>query len=428
MQFHQLVISLALIAPISSFPQTTQKTIRLPQPSGKYGVARIAYDWVDYSRRDAFSKVPGSHREIMVYVWYPTKSDLGNDSLSEYLPHADEITKKLSDKELEDGWGGSWHRVFSKQVLTDTHESTPVAAGAEKLPLLVFSPGEGVPDTSYTTLFQDVASRGYVVAAIEPRHESPAVGFPDGRVVRSSPEALVDRQIAPGEGRVQFLARMHALEAPHLDRWAADIRFVIDQLSTKVKRGNEATPFTDRIDVRKIGAWGHSIGGRAAARACQLDKRIRACLNADGAGPDGPIFPYEGTTPPRQPFLWIEASPTPPPTDEILALYKITRQQWQAERDARLAAFERQLRSCLGGSYHLAINIPGIDHYSFTDWALLEAENKEDFDKAARALDLLQNHVIAFFDKHLRNAKNTLLDKEANVSAGITLHKYGKAR
>jgi len=109
-------------------------------------------------------------------------------------------------------------------------------------------------------------------------------------------------------------------------------------------------------------------------------------------------------------------------------LYKITRQQWQAERDARLAAFERQLRSCLGGSYHLAINIPGIDHYSFTDWALLEAENKEDFDKAARALDLLQNHVIAFFDKHLRNAKNTLLDKEANVSAGITLHKYGKAR
>jgi predicted dienelactone hydrolase len=428
MQIASALICLALISPVLGFPQIAQNKIRLPQPAGKYGIARIAYDWVDYSRPDTFSKVPGSHREIMVYVWYATKSDLGNRTLSEYLPHVEEIAKKLSSAELEDGWGSSWHRVFSKEVLTNTHESTPVAAGTEKFPLLVFSPGEGVPETSYTTFFQDVVSRGYVVASIEPTYESPAVGFSDGRVVHSSSKALVDRQIAPGESRSQFLARMHALEAPHLDRWAADIRFVIDQLSTKVKRSNEATPFADRIDVRKVGAWGHSIGGRAAVRACQLDKRIKACLNADGAGPDGPIFPYEGTTLPRQPFLWIEASPTLPPTDEILALYKITRQQWQAERDERLAAFERQLRSCPGGSYHLAINIPGIDHYSFTDWALLEAENKEDFAKAARALDLLQNYVIAFFDKHLRNAKNTLLDKQANLSAGITLQKYGKAR
>jgi hypothetical protein len=41
--------------------------------TGRFGVARIAYDWVDRSRQDTFSSDSGSHREIMVYVWYPAQ-------------------------------------------------------------------------------------------------------------------------------------------------------------------------------------------------------------------------------------------------------------------------------------------------------------------------------------------------------------------
>jgi hypothetical protein len=44
------------------------------------------------------------------------------------------------------------------------------------------------------------------------------------------------------------------------------------------------------------------------------------------------------------------------------ALYRITLQEWEKEHAARLATYERELRSCPGGSYHLAINIPGAIH------------------------------------------------------------------
>jgi hypothetical protein len=86
--------------------------------------------------------------------------DLNSNSISAYLPYADQIAKKLSSKDLEDGWGDSWRRVFSKQVATDTHKKVPFTPGSERFPLLIFSPGQGVPSTSYTTLLQEIVSRG----------------------------------------------------------------------------------------------------------------------------------------------------------------------------------------------------------------------------------------------------------------------------
>lgn len=423
-----LIVLLVFAAPIPSPSETTQDKVQLPHPSGRYGVARIAYDWVDNRRPDTFSRDPGSHREIMVYVWYPAERDLSGGSLSEYLPYADEIAKKLSSEELEDGWGHSWHKIFSNQVLTDTHVKAPVASGRELFPLLIFSPGQGMPVAIYTTLLQEVVSRGYVVASFEPTYESPAVGFPDGRVIRSVPAAVENRQVAPGESRKDFLERQHVQEAPHLERLAADVRFVIDQLSSEAMRRSGAAPFAERTDFTNVGAWGHSVGGRAAARACQLDARIRACLNADGAGPDGPIFSYEGASSLRQPFMWIETTPLPPPSDQALALYKITRQEWEKEHEARLAGYERELRSCTSGSYHVTIDRPGIDHYSFTDWRMLEAESRGDFEKGSNALAPLEEYVIAFFDKYLKAAKNTTLDKPSPALAGISLQKYGNLR
>jgi pimeloyl-ACP methyl ester carboxylesterase len=421
-----LVAALALAYPIPSPPQTKRENVQLPHPSGKYGVARVAYDWVDNSRPDTFSKDPGSHREIMVYVWYPAERSLSG-SMAEYLPRAGEISKKLSNKELEDGWGHSWRKIFSKQILTDTHEKGSVASGTERFPLLIFSPGQGMPVTSYTTLLQEVVSRGYVVASIEPTYESPAVGFPDGRVIRSAPEASENRQVAPGENRKDFLKRQHASESPHVERLAADVRFVIDQLSSEAMRRSGAAPFAERADFAKVGAWGHSIGGRAAARACQLDPRIKACLNADGAGADGPIFPYAGASSLRQPFMWIETTPPPPPSDAALALYKITRQEWEKEHEARLAGYESELRSCTNGSYHVTISVSGVDHYSFVDWRMIEAGDREEFDKGKRALDPLEAYVIAFFDKSLKGAKLTALDMQP-TAPGISAQKYGSVR
>ncbi len=420
-----LVVALALVVSNAAAQKAKPETIHLPHPSGKYGVARIAYDWVDATRADTFSKVSGAHREMMVYVWYPTRRNLSGGSVADYVPNAGKIAAKLANDELQDGWGSSWRKIFAKKVVTDTHEQGPVLTGGERFPLLIFSPGQGVPVSSYTTLLQEVVSRGYVVASIEPTYESPAVGFPDGRVIRSVPEASENRKILPGESRKDFLQRQHAQEAPHLERLAADVLFVIDQLNVEAKR--KVAPFVGETDFANLGAWGHSIGGRAAVRACQLDARIEACLNGDGAGPEGPIFSYQGAISIRQPFMWLETTPLPPPGDDALVRYQITREEWEKEHEKRLAKCERDLRSSLSGSYHVTITRSGLDHNSFTDWRMLEATDKGDFEKGVSALEPLEEYVMAFFDKYLKSDQHTILD-EQRAGAGISVQKYRGVR
>jgi hypothetical protein len=262
------------------------------------------------------------------------------------------------------------------------------------------------------------------VASIEPTYEVPAVAFPDGRVVPFSEAATGRKQpTPPGETREQFVQRMHAFDAPHFDKWAADVRFTIDQITLVNVAGKNAAPFSGRADLNNIAAWGHSFGGRAAPRACQLDRRIKACLNADGLGPDGPIFTYEGASLPSQPFLWMEVFHEPP-TDAQLAPYKMTRKDWDKNHQVQLAVDEQELKGCPGGSYHVSINLPGIEHSSFTDLPLIEAEKKEDIDNAVRSLGVIEDYTIAFLDRYLKQGKGELLDGATVRPAGVVLERF----
>lgn len=400
---------------------------RLPPPKGKYEVGRIGYDWTDPSRPDPLPSKPSTaHRELMVYVWYPTDKSNQNQP-AEYLPGAQSIAKSSASENLEKFWGTAWPLIVSGHIETDTSEKPAIAKTKQRFPLIVFSPGLGVSSTTYTTLIQEVVSRGYIVASIEPTYEVPAVAFPDGHVVAFREEMTGRKQpTPPGETREQFLKRLHAFDAPHIDRWAADVRFVIDQVTLLNAAAKNAAPFSGRVDLNEIAAWGHSFGGRAAARACQLDRRLKACLNADGLGPDGPIFTFEGARLPAQPFMWMEVFHEPP-TDAQLAPYGMTRKDWDKNHQAQLAINEQELKECPGGSYHVSINLPDIGHFSFTDQPLIQAEKKEDIDNAAHSLDVIEDYTIAFFDRYLKQGKNGLLDTKAERPVGITIETFSPA-
>jgi hypothetical protein len=404
--------------------ETAGTNKRLPSPDGKYGVARIGYDWVDKSRPEPLSNAPSANREIMVFVWYPV--DRGpRKNPAEYLPGVESIAKSSESESMKSFWDDNWDLVVSGKIETDTSEKLPIAAGNERFPLVVFSPGLGVPSTAYTALIEEVVSHGYIVASIEPTYEVPAVAFPDGRVVPFS-DAAAGRHLPtpPGETREKFVQRMHAFDAPHFDKWAADIRFTIDQVTSLNVAGKNSAPFSGRVDLSNIAAWGHSFGGRAAPRACQLDPRIKACLNADGLGPDGPIFAYEGASMPSQPFLWMEVFHEPP-TDAQLAPYKVTRKDWDKNHQAQLAINEQELKECTGGSYHLRINLPGIGHSSFTDMPLLESENKEELNNAVRSLSVIEDYTLAFLDRYLKQGKSELLNVATVRPTGVVLERFG---
>jgi predicted dienelactone hydrolase len=378
-------------------------TVRsLPHPSGSFGASRVAYDWVDASRRETAINDPNAHRELMVYLWYPTVKKPMPANRVPYLPGADKIAKDGGAKDLTEFWGDAWPEIVSGQIVSETSEHAPIASGTEKFPLLVFAPGLGLSSTTYTSTIQELVSHGYVIASIEPTYEVGAVVFPDARVITERPEATGRGPSPPNESREQFLKRLHSFDAGHINKWADDMRYVIDRVTRlNGETGATRAPFAGRIDLSNIGAWGHSFGGRAAARLCQIDEHVKACLDADGLGPDGPIFAYEGEKLPSQPFMWIEVFHVPP-SDSQLAPYGMTREQWEKNHAEQLLKNEKELSECRGGSYHITVNLPEIEHFSFTDQPIITAKTKQDIDHAIDTLTILDDYVRGFFDRYLK--------------------------
>ena len=59
--------------------------------------------------------------------------------------------------------------------------------------------------------------------------------------------------------------------------------------------------------IFRYAAIGHSMGGQASVRACQLDDRIKAGANLDGATVDGIFLKHGATQLIKHPFLYAEA-------------------------------------------------------------------------------------------------------------------------
>src|SRR5439155_4099194 len=141
-------------------------------------------------------------------------------------------------------------------------------------------------------------------------YETMATVFPDGRAVPFASE--------PWEASRTTEESSMAYQDDRMKSWAGDIRFVIDELQREDRRRPPRAPFAGHLDLRRVGAFGHSAGGRAAALACRNDPRVRACLNQDGLARN---LPFDRAAIPgfEQPFL-LFTRPRPPklPTDEEL--------------------------------------------------------------------------------------------------------------
>jgi hypothetical protein len=87
---------------------------------------------------------------------------------------------------------------------------------------------------------------------------------------------------------------------------------------------------------------------------------------------------------------------------------------------------EQQLKQCPGGSYHVSINLPGIDHFSFTDKPFIDSDKKEDVDDAVRALRAIEAYTIAFFDRYLKQEDQKLLNPSVAALTASRLRSSGR--
>jgi hypothetical protein len=126
------------------------------------------------------------YRELMVSVFYPATS--ANGPTKQYM------TPLESQRNLERENIPGLPLDIMSTVRTNAVVDAKPAGRWHSLPLVVLSPGWTQPRATLTALAEDLASHGYVVAAIDHTYENRATTFPDGHVTDCAACAFDDHE------------------------------------------------------------------------------------------------------------------------------------------------------------------------------------------------------------------------------------------
>ncbi|MBF6425779.1 hypothetical protein IU440_13885 [Nocardia cyriacigeorgica] len=250
----------------------------LPEPTGPHTVGSTIFRWVDPSRPETATAAVDDHRNVVVQAWYPAEWGGGRQYL--YLDGDDRLPDRVSLIPAP---------IMRGYHLIDTHAyaDVPISTQRERWPVVLFSPGYGAPRAFYSSLVVDLASRGFVVLAVDHPYESAVTELADGTIATTVREAPADEPAASDYMSAQ------------LDLRTADLRFVIDQLTRPEPMNPE---FAAHLDTEHIAAIGHSFGGATAAATLAHDPRIRAAANIDGT-----LYGDLSTRSLTRPFLLLES-------------------------------------------------------------------------------------------------------------------------
>jgi hypothetical protein len=339
------------------------RQVTLPTPSGAFGIARGARrSLVDPSRVNASPDVfdagldaSGEPRRLSVEVWYPTDPCAPGDP----APYLDDVEGAGSPP---DGW---------KSVRTHSVSKAAFAKDAGARPLLLFSPAYSALPRTYTAFFEELVSRGYVIAAISHTLWTALTVFADGTTIKGIMNPSTLNSIF-GTGSAQAAV------------WLADARFVLGEM-TKANASDPLDELQGHLDLRRVGMFGHSFGGSTAIGLAATDARAKAAVNLDGS-----IFgagsAYAGATP--------------------ILLFMSDRQSD--------ASWRPVFDGAIGPAFWLTLAKSG--HFNFSDDGMVERGLGIPLDPTlgtidpTRAVAIIEAYLDAFFDAELGGPKTSLLD------------------
>lgn len=414
------MVLLAVCATAAFAQETPTPSPGLPPPTGPMPVGRAAFHWVDSSRIERLTGSPKARREVMVYVWYPAERRTG--PTAPYIPELSRIAAAVGDSGMNAEFGSARSAVASGAVRSHSIEDAPVARAGRPFPVLIFSHGFGESSLTYSAQLEDLASHGYVVFGIEHPFDAYAVSLGPAHVVVFARAAWDSARVQP-KGAVAYQLAQVAVRS-------ADIRFVLDQV-WRLARLPGGARFAGGLDLRRVGAFGHSLGGFAAASACRSDARLEACMNQDADDEGRPVDGGGRAFPIKQPFLFfatghsIYVSPrTPLPSDSDLARMKLTR----GEYDSIATRFQRNQDSALasmpGGALRVKAESSDFTHRTFIDLKLLQAGDATERLRQTGYLGVIREYDLAFFDETLRGKRAPLLDRQGAVDSLITIEHF----
>jgi Platelet-activating factor acetylhydrolase, isoform II len=346
-----------------------------PTPTGKYAVGTTSIYLVDRSRREQCDPATTSDRSLVVQVWYPTTNTSGVK------------TPYLADPRLIPSGLFSHLGLITTNAVLDA----PIATVATPSPVIIYSPSWSGYRTDNTFQTQELASHGFVVIGLEHPCSVPLAIYPNGRVIYSNLSADYTSSDAA-------FTKLLQVGAAQLILRTQDIQFVLDRLPEIAK----SKLFKDTFNLDKIGIFGHSFGGAAAAQACAIDPRLKAGINMDGL-----LFGSVAQQGAAQPFLFMN-SDYPRPTIADLQPPHSSKQRSQQTDAWGYAQRDRWFQH--HGGYNLTLK--GSAHMNFSDYPLRsQIANGGGKIGTKRAMEIVNAYTVAFFERELMGHPAPLLDR-----------------
>ncbi len=380
----------------------------LQEPTGPYKVGTTTYDWTDMLRPEEKCNRVDAKRELMVQVWYPAEN---TENLKEapYLKDTPEIIRGLEKY--------FFIKPFLLRRLKDVQSNSfinaKLSSKSDKYPVLIFSHGMAGFRNQNTFQAEELASHGYIVVAVDHSYYAAATVFSDGRVA----ESIISTDVKSNDFTLEFGDKNN-------ETWVKDIQFVLDKLEEINNKGNDNL-FSGRLDMEKIGLFGHSFGGATAAQLLLKDSRVKAGINMDGAF-YGSVIPETGI---EKPFLLMLSEQYMMSTDlekleKKLKMFGIKGEKLKEYLELYAEYERRRKKAMAGGAYSLIIK--KTTHLSYSDIQLY-TPLMAIIHKQKKIHKVINDLSLTFFNKYLKEESTASLENVAhkynNVELGETKEK-----
>ena len=360
--------------------------VTLPTPTGAFAVGRAIQHWTDSATVDTLAPTPGTKRELLVWIWYPSAPGK-TATVDDYVPAQFRLKPEAAPK------GNIWTLLTRNVSNVRGHSvrDADVSPQQRSYPVVIMRAGASAGVGNYSTLAEDLASHGYVVVGFDAPYRTSLVVFPDGRVAQRMPQNNPERCVVPNR------AEMETCINRVMTAWSDDIGFVLDRLG-QLNASDASGRFTGHLDLSRVGVFGHSLGGAVAAQFCHDDPRCKAGLDIDGALHGSVI--QEGLS---QPFMFLLSDHS-------------------KESDPGSLQIKRDIKSVydhLPPDRRVYATIIGAFHYTFSDdGALLKSSVVRGVMRmtgrlgidSRRQLAVTTHCVHSFFDAYLKESGSRHLD------------------
>lgn len=383
-------LALAILVPV----------VDLPEPSGPYYAGTALLAFTDTSRANEPADTV-QYRKIPVRIWYPV-SDISGEKCVNWMDSSEMSRLFAQCKNIPNLVGQL------TLIKTNSYRDAALSDKEEKFPVVLFSGGGAMFNGQNVVQMEELASHGYIVCAVGHPYDDFACEYPDGTILSYDPEHLkalgkdvrdtleaAKKQYGDDGKNPEFIRYvLHNCTLNNADaiKWSKDMSFVADEL-TRLNNGENTSNgeqdmldtmkmFTGRLDLERLGIFGHSFGGAAAGEACLRDDRFKAFINMDGT-PFGTAVDNVIS----QPFMILTTG-----KDEK----KIISKGYSVDQ-----------------KNFITVYISGAEHMNFSDFntilpnigELTGLLGKIDGD---RQREIMNEYILTFFNKHLKGVQKPM--------------------